>query len=125
MKTSDRRAHPRFPSWERAVVQWGDNGPAMRALVLDISQGGAKVEVAERLEGDDVTLHLRNGDKKMPFKFFIVGTDDRSASAVVRGFFPEMDQDQKAFLWNLLVRWRSEFEKRQEWLATRVDDPAA
>ena len=97
----------------------------MRGLVLDISQGGAKVEVAERLEGDEVTLHLRNGDKRMGFKFFILGTDNRGASAIIRGFFPENSQEQKAFLWNLLVRWRSEFEKRQEWLATRVDDPAA
>ena len=125
MEMSERRAHPRFPSWERAVVQWSENGPAMRGLVLDLSQGGARVEIAERLEGDEVTLHLRNGDKKMPFKFVIVGTDDHGASTVIRGAFAELDQDQKAFLWNLLVRWQAEFEKRQEWLATRVDDPAA
>jgi hypothetical protein len=61
----------------------------------------------------------------MAFNFHVLGADDRGASTVIRGFFSELDQAQRAFLWNLLVRWRSEFDKRQEWLATRIDDPAA
>lgn len=125
MKTSDRRVHPRFPSWERAVVQWGDNGPAMRGLVIDLSQGGAKIEVAEQLECDNVTLHLRHGDDKMALPFTIVGADPRGATTVVRGFFSALDAPQRAFIWNLLVRWHNEFDKRQQWLATRIDDPAA
>lgn len=121
----ERRSAPRYPSWERAVVQWGEDGPLMRALVLDVSQGGARIEVTDRLEGDRVTILLRNGQEKMAFPFTILGSDDRGARQVVRGAFGELDGEQRAFLWRLIVRWRGEFERRQEWLATRVDDPAA
>ncbi|MEZ4494011.1 MAG: PilZ domain-containing protein [Dehalococcoidia bacterium] len=121
----DRRATPRFPAWERAVIRWGEDGPAMRALIQDVSQGGARIEVAERLAGDEVTVHLRYGDERMEFVFHILGTDSKGATKVIRGEWGVMDPRQKAFLWNVIVRWRNEFEKRQEWLATRVDDPAA
>ena len=121
----DCRATPRFPSWERAVIQWGEDGPAMRALIQDVSQGGAKMEISERLDGDDVKVFLRYGDDKMEFAFKILGTDSRGATKVIRGEWGVLDAEQKAFLWNVIVRWRNEFEKRQEWLATRVNDPAA
>jgi hypothetical protein len=121
----DRRTTPRFPSWERAVIQWGDDGPAMRALIQDISQGGARMEVAERLDGDDVKIFLRYGDERMEFNLHILGADSKGATRLVRGEWGVLDAEQKAFLWNVIVRWRNEFEKRQEWLATRLNDPAA
>lgn len=96
----------------------------MRALILDISQGGARIEVAERLDGDDISIHFRYRDERMEFPFHILGTETRGPVIDVRGRFGELRPEQKAFLWHIIVRWRNEFDKRQEWLATR-DDHAA
>ena len=120
----DQRQQTRYPAHLAAVVRSGGHPGGLEARVLDLSCGGAAVQVREwdAAEGAfDLALDWSGAPIYQHCR--PVAVERRWNGVVLHCAFVDMSVPQLAALEEITASLRSTFEEAQRYLAMRVNDP--
>lgn len=119
---ANRRGEPRYPSLLAAIVH-RDNGELVPARVLDISRGGAAIELPSRDGDSGFELRLPLEGRTLALRCHVAGAEDAWNTTILHCSFVRTTPPQHAALDDLIRDLRRSFTRAQTFLASRIDDP--
>ena len=119
----DQRREPRYPAHIPAGIQRKVQPGGLEARVLDVSHGGAAVQVASWDEEDAFDLTIEWPGTPVYGHCRVVGVECRWNGIVLHCGFDDMSAPQLVALDELVTSLRASFEAAQRYLAVRIDDP--
>lgn len=121
----ERRARPRIPGWNYALVRW-DSGEQSSAIIWDLSDGGVAVEVAvDAPRASRLLLALASGRTQVAFPLTVVARDRIGGRPLVHARFENLSEAHRDILRTVIADWRRDMDRRQVWLTTRRNDVAS
>lgn len=119
MDTLEHRADRRSPIWLDAVVQPTSESSGRGGLVVDLSLGGAAIEMDAWPDDESGMLGLLSDGLRYLIPFVVVGVDDTMGGVLVHAKFDNIGQRFRAFLSEILASAAIDFEASQRYLARR------
>jgi hypothetical protein len=119
----NRRSHPRYPVWTPSVVVWEGNDERFPAVIWDLSEGGAAVEVTDTRPGRIIQVLLNGGGipQFLPMRL-IKANPGTIRGVLLHARFLPLSEQSRRFLDQAIAGWRDLHEERQAWLASRAND---
>ena len=119
----ERRSYPRYPVWTNSLVVWRGSDERIPAVIWDLSEGGAAIEVTDMVPGRDIDVLLtaEGVAEFLPMRLI------KSNPGTIRGVllharFCDLSPENRGLLVRALSVWRQLHEERQAWLASRAND---
>jgi PilZ domain len=122
MDALEHRAHRRWPTWLHAVVQPESESSGRGGLILDLSLGGAAIEMGDWPEDKRGMLGLLGDGLRYLIPFVVVGVETTMRGTLVHAEFDGIDERCEAFLADLLESAEVDFGHSQWILANRPND---
>lgn len=121
MDLLEHRADRRSPSWLHAVIEPESESSGRGGLVVDLSSGGAGIELNAWNGDNRGTLGLLGGGHRYLIPFVVVGEETTLRGVLLHVKFEEVDPRCKSFLAETLEEAATDFEATQKDLAQRPD----
>jgi hypothetical protein len=125
MDASEHRTHRRSPIWLNAVVQADGEPVGRKGVVIDLSLGGAAIELDSWPDKTPGTLGLLKDGERYLMPFSTVGAESIMRGALIHARFEPLDGRCEAFLAHLLTESLKEFQASQRFLAGRANNVAS
>lgn len=119
MDTLEHRASHRSPVWLHVVVQSEDEPSGRSGLIVDLSRGGAAVELDAWSGEDRGMLGLLGDGLRYLIPFTVVDVESTFKGALLHVKFEDVDPRCITFLAETLAGAEAEFEAAQKHLARR------
>ena len=122
MDAYEHRSHRRSPTWVHAVVEVDGELASRAGVVVDLSMGGAAVQMQSWSGKTSGKLGVIGRGERYLIPFVVTGTETVMQGVIVHAKFGDLDRRSREFLTELMAASMSEFEASQRYLAMRPND---
>lgn len=121
---AEKRSHSRYPFYSVGKLWWNDVEPPTSVLILDLSLGGAAIEVEVGLVHDGMLVQLLRDCPSERFPMTLVAAHDWPGGQLIEARFADLTRGQTAMLKTIVGELAKDLSAGYERFLPRPGDAA-